>query len=1008
MKLNKLKILLLSLLALVSVKDTSAQQLQASLSHYSTDDGMTSNTISDIRQDDYGYIWISTWNGLSRFDGYNFFNYQTGAASHIPKLHNRIQNIVIDHHQNVWMLMYDGRIFVLKRSIDKIVNPFELIGETEDYRFLKPFAVTSAGDVILYSPNYGIFKMRFEGEELKSSLFTIGDLVITSIAEGYQNDIWLGTNKGVRRMDMSNMTIENKAYFPEEQVTFLYSNGYNIFVGTESGKILSFSYGQDPALIRSGDLPITGLFVDSYGVIWFSDSQPGVLRLKPETGDEKRFVQHVVKPDYDVTWSEFNEVYGTVWMRINKGGYGYYNRQADVVEYFHNDPANPWNLSNTITSRLELNEGVIWLSTNKRGLEKLEIQKHTIDRISLNPEEEFTSVNDIRALLYDANRQELLVGNKAGNLYAVKENGERVEISSRESGYPFGRIYGLVQDKEGNCWVSCKGTGLYKLKPIPGAGYQVTSYHHEEGNEWSLNDDNCYKSVEDKDGNIWVATYGGGVNVLTRNKDGKQVFLHDKNVMKNYPANSFHKVRSLAVDREGVVWVGTTDGILLMSYQNNQFTINELLPSDEFPDKILLSNDVVCLTNDPNGDIWVGTSGGGLAHAVGKDSEGRWLFESYGIQDGLPIEEVLSITFDNHNNVWFSTDHVIYSLDTQKRIFTTFSELEGVDETTCSECASLMLPNGHILFGTVNGYYDIDRSKLVNTTGNVLKLRITDFWINDVLQTPRKDSPIDYYVPGSKSVELPRHGDLFAFRFASLNYHLQHRVHYQYMLEGYEDTWHSANRDRMASYKDIPTGTYHFKVRAFLLESPDKYDEKQIEVTIPPYFLLSTNAIWLYMVLGAILGIWLMFRRQKYLEKEERLRMIREGPRRRQQQIVKDDFLIFLNEFLNIHFSDSMLDVSEMASASDQSEEMFLHTLYRLTGKGPNEYLLDYRLKRAVEMLETTDQTIAEIALNCGFADASLFNRQFFKKTGFLPSKYRDLCNKIRPSHENTTEHEED
>ncbi len=994
MKLNRLKILLLLLLALVSTRDAGAQQLQATLSHYTTDDGLTSNTVSDICQDDYGFIWISTWNGLSRFDGYDFFNYQTGAASRIPKLHNRIQDIVIDQQQNIWMMMYDGRVFVLKRSIDKIINPFEKISEKDDFRFSKPFAVTSTGDVVLYSAGYGVFKMRFEGDELKSDLFTIGDLVITSIAEGYQNDIWLGTNKGVRRMDMSNMTVENKGYFMDEEVTCLYSNGYNIFVGTQSGRILSFSYGQDPEVLRSGGLPITGLFVDSYGVIWFSDTQPGVLRLKI---DEKRFVQHVVKPDYDVTGSEFNEVFGTVWMRMNKGGYGYYNRTTDEVEYFHNDPANPWNLSNTLSARLELSEGVIWLSTNKRGLEKLEIQKQTIERISLNPGEGSTPANDIRAMLYDTRKRELLVGNKAGSLFCVKDNGQRTEISSRATGNPFGRIYGLTQDKKGNYWVSCKGTGLYYVKPTTDLSYQITSYHHEEGNEWSINDDNCYGTVEDNDGNIWVATYGGGVNLMTHNASGQQVFLHNKNVIKNYPENSFLKVRTMALDRDGEVWVGTTDGVLLMSYKDNNFSIRELLPSEEQPDKILLSNDVVCLTTDRHGDIWVGTSGGGLAHAIGKDSEGRWLFESFGMQDGLPIEEVRSITFDDFNNAWFCTDHVIYSLDTQKRIFTTFSRLEGVDETTCSECAGLLLPTGHILFGTVDGYYEIDRTKLVNTTGSVLKLRITDFWINDELQTPRKNSAIDYYVPGSKAVKLTSHGDQFSFRFASLNYHLQHRVHYQYMLEGYDEVWHNANRERMATYKDVPTGTYRFLVKAFLLESPDKYDVKQIEVTIPPYFLLSSNAIWLYMIIGVSLAIWLMFRRQRYLEKAEKMRMLREGPRIREQQIINNDFIIFLNEFLNIHFSDPMLSVTEMAAAANQSEEEFAHTLYQLTGKGPNEYVHDYRLKRAVEMLETTNMTIAEVSFNCGFVDASVFNRQFAKKTGFMPSKYRDLCKKVRP-----------
>ena len=107
------------LLMILSPKTADAQQFQASLSHYSTDEGLASNAIAKIKQDDYGFIWLSTWNGLSRFDGYNFYNYQTGAGSRIPKLHNRILDMVIDTQQNVWMRMYDGRVFVVKRSNDQ-------------------------------------------------------------------------------------------------------------------------------------------------------------------------------------------------------------------------------------------------------------------------------------------------------------------------------------------------------------------------------------------------------------------------------------------------------------------------------------------------------------------------------------------------------------------------------------------------------------------------------------------------------------------------------------------------------------------------------------------------------------------------------------------------------------------------------------------------------------------------------------------------------------------------
>ena len=71
---------LLVVLVLSFPNGMRAQHLQASLSHYSTDNGMPSNTVASLANDDYGYIWMGTWNGVSRFDGYNFCNYKTAES----------------------------------------------------------------------------------------------------------------------------------------------------------------------------------------------------------------------------------------------------------------------------------------------------------------------------------------------------------------------------------------------------------------------------------------------------------------------------------------------------------------------------------------------------------------------------------------------------------------------------------------------------------------------------------------------------------------------------------------------------------------------------------------------------------------------------------------------------------------------------------------------------------------------------------------------------------------
>ena len=873
MTTTDLKTILFSTLVLLMLSvptELRAQQLQASLSHYSTEDGMPSNTIAALRTDDYGFLWLATWNGISRFDGYHFYNYKTGVASGVRGLHNRVDNMVIDLSQNIWLKMYDGRVFVINRKTDRIEDPLEGISNHDDFHvdyFFQPY-VTSTGDVLISYDDIGLYKLRLDRNGLKQDLITTGQLSVNSVVEGYRNDIWAATDKGVHRINMVNMSLERRGYFLNEHITRLATNGYNIFAGTKSGKILQFSYGRDSTLVKDIGREITSLYVDKHGQIWFSDLGDGAYRLDPQTGEIKFYNQRVLAPEFTSRGAEFGEALGVLWIRMNHGGYGYYNRATDEVEYFHNDPSNPWNLSNTVNARLEMNDGVVWESTNRRGLEKLEVMKQTIARTLLVKNPTSSLDNEIRAMLHDKKRNHTLLANKHGQIFVFDGKMNHLStITHDNNGRPIGRPYGMSQDSKGNYWVSDKDNGLFKITPN-GNSYTVENIRHNDKDPYSLSDNAAYQCVEDRQGNICVATYGGGVNVLRKDKNGRYIALHAKNVMKRYPPNRYHKVRTIAMDKEGKIWAGTTDGILTLQIRNNNIILQPLEMSDDMT-KCLMSNDIVCLATDSHGTMWVGTNSGGLSRAVKKDSKGRWEFENFGIEQGLPSEEIYAVTFDNKGNVWFSTEHILCSFDPQKKIITTFSSLDGVDDTMCSEGAAITLSNGNVIFGTLEGYYFVDRNKLVTKKGSLLKLRITDFFLNGIIQTPRMpDQAFDYYVPESKKVKIPESNSTFAFRFAALNYQFQHRIHYQYMLEGYDDEWQNAGKDRMATYSNLSGGTYQFKVKAFLLESPENYDIRTIEVVVP-YSFTSFIVYFILLLLVAGLVYWWYRRRHKSSDDED-------------------------------------------------------------------------------------------------------------------------------------------
>lgn len=984
--------LLIILISLVCCLPIRGQQLQASLSHYSADEGMTSNTISDIIRDNYGYLWIASWNGLSRFDGFHFYNYQTGNTSGIPLLHNRIMDLYADLGQNIWMRMYDGRVFVVERHSDRIINPLQDISGYERFKTKHRLFVNTAGRVFAIIEDVGIYAMKIEDGKVNAQLIKTAGLKVNTIVEGYKDDLWVGSDKGIHRLKMTEGYIEKKGVAEDESISCLFSNGYIIYAGTRSGKLFSTASGQEPKVIAQLGTAISSLYVDSQGLIWFSQDAQGVSRLDPKTGNIKTFTQQVMVPQFDVKGAFFKEANGTVWISMNHGGFGYYNREKDEVEYFHNDPSNPWNLSNTVHAFEPLHDGVIWESTSRRGLEKLEILKNTIVRRKLFPEGAgFT--NEIRAIYYDKERKKLLIGNKNSDLAIFSEDGSRTDLHGDANGNQLGRIYGISKDRKGNYWICSKGNGVIKITPS-GNNYRLTFFKHKEGNVNSLSNDNAYYAVEDNDGNIWVATYDGGINIIVPQANGTYRILNNKNGLTKYPKDAYLKIRTIALDKEGNVWAGTTDGLLSMSFKGNKFTLS-VLKNCKDHHYMMGSNDIICMACDQKGSMWIGTNGGGLCHTIGKDEDGNWMYENFTSIDGLPSEEIKSLTFDSKGYVWFATDRMICSFDTKQRIFSTFTIQDGVDDTMISECGAFAMPNDDIYFGTIDGYYFVNRKEITSGIGSQLKLRLTDFMLNDKIISPRKDSYYDYYVPESNFVELPEHSCKFTLRFASLNYQLQHRVHYQYMLEGYDADWRNADKSRSVSYSNLPAGTYKFKVKAFLLESPENFDMRTLDIKVPPFWMLSPIAVWIYIILLSAGIITFIYLKQEKAKKKMRKRKLQVG----EQQITFEDsddyeFMQKQMRWLEEHYSNTEVGVEDMIAQSTLPRSSYFSEMERYTGMTPRDFITDFRLKKALQLLDIDSElTISEIATATGFNDPVLFTHAFKTKTGLTPSKYREQKN---------------
>lgn len=991
--MKKTAIIITSILAMIAMNDIHALDLKAKLSHYSTKDGLASNAISDITTDKYGYIWLATYNGLCRYDGYSFYNYSTGLRSNIPEFHNRILKIHTDTEGNIWMRMYDNRVFVLDRNTDKITSAFQGINGGSNFITTHEITVAPNGDVYVIVDNKGIYRIRLANSKFTRRNYPLGKIYVNKVVCDDQGNVWLATNNGMMLLDNETGQISYRC-FAGEDITAATYRGNSLYAGTMSGKILYIdNKGQNKLIKQLNEKHVSSIYADSEGQLWFSTEKQGVSRLKTTTGDIKDFTQIVTIPDIDLNGGMFSEADGILWVRMNHGGFGYYDRQADEIKYFHNNPDNPWNLSNTLTAYLPMPHGVIWMSTIRRGLEKLELFSNHISRYKLEPDATSYDANEIRAILQDRKSGKLFIGSKAGKLY-IFDKGKRTVTDKNSEGGNIGRIYNLMQDRKGNIWMSTKGNGLYRMTADGNGGYIMKHFRHNETDRQSISSDNVYCTVEDKDGNIWIATFGGGINMLPGGND-RYGFINANNTVSDIRNSLFRRIRTLAVDNSGLVWAGTSDGIILFSYNTKTKKIcsTRLKQTKNYDGNLgpLESYDIIQIAKAKDGRMWIATNSGGLSRAVQKDKDGGWMFETYSDKNGLPSSEIKSITFDNNGTVWFTTDQTICSFYPEKQQFAIFSSLDGIGDVSCSECAATQLNNGKLFFGTLDGYYLIDRNNFSMPKNEELKLKITNFYINNEIVSPRLNDFYDYYIPDSNYVRLPSRSSAFAFSFASLSHHLQHRVHYQYMLEGYDDEWHNADAMRMASFYDIPAGTYKFKVKAFLLESPDKYEIAEITVKVPPYFWASTVALWIYIiliVLGCVIYFWVRKKRKIDLEN---MKVIKVGP---QDIAFKHDddyeFVKQLLDWLEEHYTDANIKIENMLENSSLSRTSFYNKVKSLTGLSPKELISDFRFKKAIMYLENTNTTIQEIAYKTGFNDPVYFTRTFKLKMGITPTKYRE------------------
>ena len=354
-----------------------------------------------------------------------------------------------------------------------------------------------------------------------------------------------------------------------------------------------------------------------------------------------------------------------------------------------------------------------------------------------------------------------------------------------------------------------------------------------KADELNCNDIYCIK--EDRKGNIWIGTNGEGINVL--NSANKVINRYTPNPQFEndilLPINGY--IREIVEDKQGNFWIATHGGgIAVLNPNTNKSTIyntiNSKLPSDK----------VLTLIEDSRGNILAGTKGGGLS-VFNKNSN---LVVTLSEKDGLPNSTIYKIIEDQNGLIWVSTNKGISSIDLSTKKINNYNHHNGVQNNNFVRGAGLRLSNGLLFFGGLEGFNYFNPAHL--SRNNIIpSVIITDLEVANQRIEPSEEGVITENISIAKEINLD-YKQNFSLKFVGVSYTAPEQNQYAYKLEGFDKDWNYVGSTTSAAYTNLDPGEYTFRVKASNNDGVWNEEGTSIKIFVHPPFYRTSFAYLIY------------------------------------------------------------------------------------------------------------------------------------------------------------------
>lgn len=838
---------------------------------------INSSRFEHIYEDKHGFIWLESYDDEAhRFDPAT--ETFTGIRS-IPEYKNhtfRLSKIQVQPSGKVWLVSNkDGCICVtdptfntVEYSIEKERLFSDNVTDVFEDSNLNSWILTSNGLYLVAAGKTDARPFFNESETRETNLPFYSFLEL-------KDEIWFGSSNGqIRIFSKKNKRFSSfKPGLPSE-ITGLYKVSGNKFIITSAGHGFmlydlntgtseTFNSTNTPVL---GDNTIRGQYFDRWQQFWFQTSELGIYKFDTRNRTLKHFRNRAEDAAMNVFPSGTKiteDSYGQLWVHPRGGGFSYYNPVTDELEpFFNDDPATTRRFSNILHSLFSDKQGNLWFCTRTHGLEKVSFNNNNFQTKQISSTINSPTANDVRAVMND-NHGRLWVATKEGRIAIYNSNYEYLgDFSSKgliSKNEKFGSmVYSMMMDDEKNIWLGTKTDGLFRAKSTGNPNsYVLENYRKNQENIYSISENVIYSIFQDEKKNIWIGTYGGGLNLIRKNKNGSIDFINHHNNLSNYPYSKGYRIRMITGNGSGKICVGTTTGLIMFEHNFNQpddigFRYFARQPGNT---ESISNNDIhgICVTR--KGELFLATYGGGLNKVIKNDAEGfPQTFKSYSTNDGLPSDVCLAVIEDQQENLWISTENNLTRFNPHNERFKTFSDIKkSIATSNFSEASTCKTTNNNLVFGLNGGFLYFSPDKIKD---NAYKpyIAFIDFKLNNLsVRTHSKGSVLEKDIDDTRNFSLKHNQNSFSIEYAALDYVFTDNILYAYKLEGFDEDWIYVQKQRMANYTNIPRGKYTFRVKSTNSDGTWIGNERHIDIEVLPSFWETPLAFLIYFVLIVLL-----------------------------------------------------------------------------------------------------------------------------------------------------------